>query len=218
MNKNRLFLLLFVFLAFTSYAQVNDAGLWANISLEKKITQKLSAQLTQSFRLNENYTELGTSFTDLSVDYKLPKKITISLAYRFSQKRRIDDFYSQRHRYNIDIGYKLKVKKMSVIFRERYQSRYRDLNKREKGNIPKNYFRSKITLRYNLNKKYTPFVSAELFYEIGEYVDNLRFKAGFDYDFNKFHSINIYYMIDKEMNVKNPWTSYITGIGYKYNF
>jgi len=190
----------------------------AKLECRKKITQKFSTQITQSFRLNENFSELGTSFSEIGVNYKVLKRFSIGATYRFSQKRKIDDFYSMRHRYNIDVSYKLKIKKLSITLRERFQSRYKDYGNREKGNVPKNYFRSKVTMRYNLNKKYTPFVSGELFYQISEQIDNLRFKAGFDYEFNKFSTLNMYYMIDKEVNVKNPWTNYVIGIGYTYSF
>lgn len=217
MNKSIACFLLLAF-SFATKAQVNDAGLWLNLSAEKKITQKFSTQLTQSFRLNENFSELGTSFSEIGVNYKIQKRLSIGAAYRFSQKRRVDDFYSMRHRYNIDISYKLKIKKLSITLRERFQSRYKDYKTSEKGNVPKNYFRSKITMRYNLNKKYTPFISGELFYQLAEQIDNLRFKAGFDYEFNKFSTLNLYYMIDKEINVKNPWTNYVIGLGYNYSF
>jgi hypothetical protein len=217
MNKLITCFLLLAF-SFATKAQVNDAGLWLNLSAEKKITQKFSTQLTQSFRLNENFSELGTSFSEIGVNYKIQKRLSVGAAYRFSQKRRVDDFYSMRHRYNIDISYKLKIKKINITLRERFQSRYKDYGTSEKGNVPKNYFRSKITMRYNLNKKYTPFISGELFYQLAEQIDNLRFKAGFDYEFNKFSSLNLYYMVDKEINVKNPWTNYVIGLGYNYSF
>lgn len=218
-NKSTIFFVAFLLLfCLKTKSQVNDAGLWLTLGAEKKISQKFSTQLTQCFRLNENYSELGTSFTEIGLKYKLAKKLSITGTYRFAQKRKVNDFYSLRHRYNIDLGYKFKVKKVSITLRERFQSSYKDVGRREKGNVPANYFRSKITLQYNLNKKYTPFVSGELFYEIKQYIDNMRFKAGFDYEFNKLSSLNVYYMIDKEINVKNPWTNYVLGIGYNYSF
>ena len=218
-NKSTTFFVAFLLLfCLKTKSQVNDAGLWLTLGAEKKISQKFSTQLTQCFRLNENYSELGTSFTEIGVKYKLFKKLTITGTYRFAQKRKVNDFYSLRHRYNIDLGYKFKVKKVSITLRERFQSAYKDVGRREKWGIPQNYFRSKITLQYNLNKKYTPFVSGEVFYEIKEYINNLRFKAGFDYEFNKLSSLNVFYMVDKEINVKNPWTNYVLGIGYNYSF
>lgn len=219
MNKIISYILfLFVITQLNCFAQVNDAGLWLTLSAEKKVSQKFSIQLTECLRLNENFSELGTSYTEIGANYKIVKGLSIGGAYRFSQKRRVDDFYSQRHRYNIDLGYKLKVKNISLQFRERFQSQYKDIGRSETGLVPSNYFRSKLTVKYDLNKKYTPFISAELFYNIGNAIDNMRYRAGFDYEFNKYSTLSLYYMIDKEMNVKNPWTSYVIGLSYTYSF
>lgn len=199
-------------------AQVNDAGLWLNINVEKKITQQFSAQFTQGIRLNENFSELGTSFSEIGMSYKIIKPLTVGALYRYSKKRKVDDFYSTSHRYGFNVNYKLKIKSFKINFREQFQSEYKDLGTREMSYIPKKHFRSKISISYDLEKKYSPFVSYELFYKIGDYIDNVRYKAGIDYEFNKLHTVNAYYMIDKEKNVKNPWTSYIFGFGYNFTF
>lgn len=211
-------ILIGLFFCFQTKAQVNDAGLWLNVNVEKKITQKFSTQFTHSLRFYENISELGTSFSEIGLSYKIIKPITVGGFYRFSQNKRVDDFYSNSHRYSFYLSYKLKVKQVKINFREQFQSRYKDIETSATGGIPKNHLRSKIALSYNLEKKYTPYVSAELFYEIGEYIDNVRYKAGVEYEWNKFNIFNLYYMIDKEMNVKNPWTNYVIGLGYNFTF
>jgi len=40
--------------------------------------------------------------------------------------------------------------------------------------------------------------------------------AGIEYDFTKHHKIDAYYMIQKEVNVSDPRTDFIIGIGYFY--
>lgn len=204
--------------SFSLTAQVNDAGLWINLDVEKKITQKFSAQFTHSIRFYENYTELGTSFSELGATYKILKPLTVGGYYRYAKKKKVDDFYSTVHRYSFHLSYKYKYKNFKFALREQYQSSYKDFGVSETGSIPKKYLRTKVSVNYDLEKKYSPFISYELFYEIGEYIDNTRYKAGVDYEFNKFNSINIYYMIDKEKNVKNPWTSYVLGLGYNFTF
>ncbi len=203
-------------------AQVNDAGLWASVSVEKKITKKISATLSEEFRFNENITELGTAFTEAGVDYKVIKNLTAGVAYRFIQKRKVDDFYSLRHRAIFALTYKIKIKKFELTIKERFQMQYADVNTSEDGKISEQYLRSKLTLRYNSQKKYTPFISAELFYQLnnpaGNEFDNVRYAAGFDYKINKFHSVDLFYLINREFNVNNPWTEYITGMAYNYTF
>ncbi|MBI2279090.1 MAG: DUF2490 domain-containing protein [Bacteroidetes bacterium] len=217
-NHKILFFLISLFFCFQAKAQVNDAGLWLNLNVEKKVTQKFSAQFTHGFRWYENISELGTSFSEIGMSYKIIKPLTVAGFYRYSKNKRVDDFYSNSHRYSFYVSYKLKVKQFKINFREQFQSRYKDLGTREMSYIPKKHLRSKIEVSYDLEKKYTPFISGELFYEIGEYIDNVRYQAGLESELNKFNTFHLYYMIDKEMNVKNPWTNYVVGVGYNFTF
>lgn len=219
-SKGISLLLLLIFLQ-PVYGQQNDAGLWLSAAIEKKLNKKFSATLTQELRLNENISEAGTIFTEAGVDYRFAKRWNAGLSYRFIQRRRADDFYSIRHRYMADLSYRLRIKKFAVTPRLRYQIQYRDINTSENGKVPSKYFRGKMTARYNFEKRYTPFISAEVFYQLGikeKFVDNLRYMAGFDYEISKFHSLNIFYMINKEVQVNDPVTEYNFGLGYKYNF
>jgi hypothetical protein len=212
---------LFIAILLSSFyltAQVNDAGLWLNLDVEKKITQKFSAEFSQALRYNENITEIGTSLSEIGLSYKVIKPLTVGAAYRFSQKKRVDDFYSNRHRFSFNISYKIKVNQFKISLREQFQSSYKDIGVSADGGIAKNHLRSKITLAYDLEKKYTPYVSYEMYYEIGEYIDNTRYKAGVEYEINKFHIVEISYMIEKEINVNKPWTNYVIGLGYKLTF
>ncbi|MCB0429558.1 MAG: DUF2490 domain-containing protein [Flavobacteriales bacterium] len=200
------------------HAQVKDAGLWLQASAKKKLTQSFSVELGQALRWNENVSELGSAFTEIGGSYKLMRRLEASAFYRFGQEREPDNHYSQRHRYYIDLSYKIKFKPLSLVLRERYQSSYNDINRREKGDVAKNYLRSRLTLKYNLEKKYTPYLESEIFYRMDEWVTKVRFRGGVDYELNKFSSIELFYMINKEVQVKNPWTSFITGVSYSYSF
>ncbi len=70
MNKKSL-LYIFLFTVSIARAQVNDAGLWASVSLEKKINKQFDIGLSQEIRLIENYSELGSAFTELNLNYKI---------------------------------------------------------------------------------------------------------------------------------------------------
>lgn len=219
---NKVFLFIF-FLSFTStYAQVKDAAVWAGFEAEKNITQKFAIQVSENIRFVENITEIGTAFSEVGLDYKLMKSIKLGATYRFSQKKQVDDFYSIRHRYALHFSYKLKVKKINFTIRIQYQSGYKDMYTSENGLTPTNYLRRKLSLKYDLEKKYTPFISCELWQQLNNAeengINNIRYQLGIDYELNKFHSFTLSYIIDKELNRNNPWTNYITNIGYKYSF
>lgn len=223
-KKSKTYLLLF-FTCFciTATAQVKDAGLWLGLTIEKKLSAKFAIELTEEARFNENITELGTAFSELGITCKITQGLSAGAAYRFSQRKRLDDFYSLRHRYNIDLAYKFKIKKITITTRGRFQSQYKDVNTSETGSVPSNYLRSKFALKYNSDKKTDPFISIEFFNLLNDpsgqaFVDNIRYQFGLDHELNKFSSITLSYLINKEVNINNPWTSYITAIGYKYSF
>ena len=223
MNKKSL-LYIFLFTVSIARAQVNDAGLWASVSLEKKINKQFDIGLSQEIRLIENYSELGSAFTELNLNYKIRvlKGLSFSPSYRFLQRRNQDNEYSFRHRLSFDLSYRYKLNKIIFSLRERFQSQVRDVMNGEEGFAPVHYLRSKLSIKYDLNKKINPWISTELFYQLnngeGNEFDNVRYSAGIDYDFNKHHSISLFYLINKELNVNNQETDYITGISYKYSF
>lgn len=220
--KNSIILIVFLMVKPPAVsAQQKDAGLWLSAAVEKRFNKKFSATLAQEVRLNENLSEAGTVFTEAGVDYRFAKRWSAGVSYRFINRKRTDNFYSIRHRYMTDVSYRLRIKKISITPRLRYQVQYRDINTSENGKIPSKYIRSKVTARYSLEKRYTPFISAEIFYQFGikeKFVDNLRYMAGFDYELSKFHGLNVFYMINKEVQVNDPVTEYNFGLGYKYNF
>ncbi len=172
--------------------------------------------------MNENFTELGTFFTDIGLTYKISKNFRISGNYRIIEKRRLDDSYSIRHRYYFDLSYREKFKPIVVQYRIRFQSQYKDVYSSSDGMMPEYYLRNKITLKLDLDKKFTPYIYSELFTPLnkpdGIYIDNVRYCAGTEYKLNRMHSFDIFYMIQKEYNVPDPWTDYILGIGYNFTF
>lgn len=219
--KSKIFFLLLILPALTS-AQVIDAGLWTSINLEKKLNGKFTVDLCQEFRFNENISELGTYFTEASVQYKINKRISLAAGYRFINKRELDDHYSRRHRALLDINLKEKFSKITVAARIRFQSQLADYYSSETGKIPENYLRTKLTFKYDTGKRITPSIGGETFVHLnradGMLLDNYRLSAGLEYEINKRASVDAGYLLNKEVQVAEPWTSYITTLGINYKF
>jgi hypothetical protein len=201
-------------------AQVNDAGLWTSVKLETKVVKDLTASIIQEFRFYENITELGAYYTEAGLEYKINKHFQIEANYRFTQKRKVENYYSTRHRFSVDLKYSKKFKPFELKYRIRFQNQYADIGRSEDGGVPEYYLRNKLSLQWDLKKAYTPYVSVELFsplnYPRMYAFDNIRSMAGIEYAFTKHHKIDVYYMIHKEVNVSQPFTYYVFGIGYIY--
>ncbi len=213
--------LFFMLSGFDANGQEKDFCIWTTVNIEKKFSKKFTAAISQEIRFDENATQLDNAFTNLTAEYNFTKSLNASLNYRLINKRLIDGYYQQRNRIYVDVAYRYKNNDYSFTFRTRFQDQFRNVFFENAEQPPVWYWRNKLTFKYNL-KDFKPYSYVEVFYPLNDPVintiDNLRWAVGCNYDFTKRHSLNLYYLINKEINVKNPVTSFIAGIEYTYSF
>jgi len=205
----------------TVSGQVNDAGLWTNITLKKKITKRFDAYLTEELRFNENITELGTIYTDIGAEYEILKGFKAGAFYRHIYKRRLDDSYSKANRYYIDLSYGNNIKRFELGYRIRFQQAYKDYNTSPDGHAPINFIRQKIHLGINTKTRFDPYLDGEIWYHLkppwSEF-DNIRISAGIVTRITKHHFIDTGFIYQQEFNVADPVTDYILSLEYKIVF
>jgi hypothetical protein len=205
------FFLFLIFICSRGHAQEKDFQTWNSIGLKKSITKKLDLTLSQELRLRYNSTRLRTSFTDIGLNYEVINNLDVGISYRF-----IISPGAVAHRAYSDVSYKYSLNKWSFQARIRYQHQV------EINTFAKNYFRPKVTIDYNINKKWEPYISAELFYRAayykGDLFDEYRLSAGIAYDFNKRHSIKGFYLLNQEFNVNAADEDHVAGVSYEYDF
>lgn len=222
MNRRLAFCLVILGFATTNLtAQINDAGLWTSISLEKKISKRISLEASEELRFNENISELGTFFTEIGPQFKVYKGLNAGISYRFIQKRRLDDSYSVRHRINTDLSYRFKIKDFTLSLRERYQVQYGENYFTGENETANTTLRSKLSLKYRINKKWDATVFGEMFNPLFEgetYISDIRIGSGIDYQIIKPLGVEVFYLINKELNVSDPTTDYVGGLGITYSF
>jgi hypothetical protein len=203
-------------------AQDRDAGLWTSLTVQTKVAKRLTADLSQEFRFNENISELGTWFTDAGLEYRVAKHFQAALNYRFMLKRQMEDYYSRRHRLYLDLKFDQKFKPVVLQFRTRLQDEYADIGRSDSWREASWYMRNKLTAGLDLDKKYAPYLSLELFTPLFEKnaaaFDNLRAAAGLEYSLTKRQKLDVFYMIQKELNVSQSETDFIIGTGYSIRF
>jgi hypothetical protein len=217
-----LLLLILVLAGNTLRSQVNDAQLWLSANLEKKLTSSLAIGFTEEVRLIENITEAGVIFSELGISYRFLKRFKVGASYRFRMKRRLDDTYERFQSWFAEGSYREKLKPVTLVLRLRYQSRYAEAYTSEKAGVPNSHLRTKITLKYDLQKKVEPYIYAETFFRTGAMAsssfDQLRLCAGIEYSFNRMHMIDLHYLFCREFDAVNPETDYVIGIGYYLTF
>ncbi len=206
-------------------AQVRqDAGMWATLSIQHALNKKINLVIDEEFRIKENYQRINLFYTNVGIDYKVNKFLKISPTYRTIQKKRLDGNYSYRHRLMLDVTVKKKIKKITLSERVRYQIEVQDFYTSKKGKFPEQYLRLKTDVKYDIDKKITPYYSIEFRYQTrnprgdGPVYDNgfhrVRNVLGAEYEINKKNSINLYYLFQTEFDISTPESIYILGIGY----
>jgi len=206
-------------------AQTNDAQLWTNIKIDHKINSNITAYIDGGLRFNENYSETGTSYSEIGMDFKLNKTWGISGGYRYFSKRKNEDFYSVKHRFNLDVSFKKSYYLFNFQLRSRAEIKYKDIWTSLNGKVPDYQWLNKAQLKYNFNKKIKPYFYIESYNSLSvsaftQYLDitKMKYCIGFEFKINKRNSFEFFYLIQKEYHQKNPFTDFVTGISYNYSF
>ncbi len=202
--------------------QERDAGLWLAAEGEIEISSRLATILNGEVRMHENMAEVGTWLAEAGVEYSLSQAWRFGLYYRFRGNQQLDRTYNYRHRYYVNVRYRNRQGKHDWVARVRLQQQFRHEELfTDRGAEDRTYIRPKLAYRYRLSRTWRPFVAAELYHPVSlngiHLVDKMRFSAGTRYRINRVHAITLYYMVQHEVNVRNPGTDFILGIGYEFS-
>jgi hypothetical protein len=188
-------IVIFSFIPLLSSSQVDDVGVWLGVSIQKPLTRQLDIAFTEQLRLKQDATSIDVILSDLALEYAISKKFKTAIHYRLINSNQ-DTYYSKRHRFYLDVAYKEKIGKVSLTLRERIQQQFNDYYSSETGKIPVWTLRSKLTAKFDLEKKYMPYLSGEMYYlvdndeEEDQLISRFRYEAGITYDFNRTHGLN----------------------------
>lgn len=192
-------------------------GLRAGTKVEKKISKKFSVSGEAQIRYIDNFDFLQTYLGELGTTYKLNKQFELGAYYRFFNKRKeAEKDWNVRHRFYGEITYDKKIGFIKFEDRLRYQHQFKD-NDGEVG-FDKSYFRNKLELSFPNKSKLTPYASADLFYLIGENIDQVRVKTGASYKLDKKSSLNLGVFKDVSVNGGAVNPNLILNLSYKFKF
>ena len=178
--------------------------------------------MSEQLRLYQNVSEVEQFFTDAGVEYEFIPSLKVAVSYRLTSKNQFT-YYDTRHRFYVDLSYKKKLKPLTIILRQRIQSQVESIRSSENGKIPEWYSRTKLTVKFDLDKKYTPYLASEFYYVIDNLkeedhvFDKARYEVGVDYDFNKRNSLNLFYLVQFDI-LENKTRDFVSGIGYTFSF
>lgn len=206
-------LILICFLIPTLFYSQEDFGTWMKISFDYKLNKKISFNSKSELRTEDNSRTRSQLYTQFSSKYKFNKKISINLAYRIkSLKKEYGEEIQSR--FHSDINYRIKLDALSIFFRSRtqYNITYNSENEW--------YERTRLKLKYDLNKQLNCFVYNEFYFLLNNSENNSfnknRLSTGIEYKISKYLSIQLKYLRIKDVNVVKPKTMNIIGASFAH--
>lgn len=208
-----------MFLPLAGFSQ-ETTNLWAGLSVSKNLGRKFSVNVNGQWRFTEDMSTLGAYIGEVGLGYKLNKRWKAEVNYRYIGRRKYDKgeasyYYRPYHRFYGDVIYDRKVSVLKLEYRIRYQNQYKDDNGTVEND--KSYIRNKLELGYPNKSRFTPYVSADLFYMIGHDFEEVRYKAGTEIKLNKKNSLNIGAFTTAELT-ETKTRDLTVVVGYKFKF
>ncbi|MDD4149034.1 MAG: DUF2490 domain-containing protein [Bacteroidales bacterium] len=208
-------------LSSVAYSQVNDAGLWTDISIEKRFNQAFSVEFANCERFDENITELGSIVNEIGLNYSFTPRDDVSVFYRIKLNHALDNTYYPIRRFYLDYSHEFELAKFDLDARLRAQTQQKNTYFFDFDSSSKFTLRPKIKLSYQ-HLKWEPYLSFEAYLPFFEddYKPCEKFRAviGLEYSLNKHNAFDLGYMIQKEVFKKNPLTDFVLLVGYKFKF
>ncbi|MCF8226782.1 MAG: DUF2490 domain-containing protein [Bacteroidales bacterium] len=216
-----LLMLIMIMLTGSLKAQYSDFRSWFDVELSKDFSGKLEGSLDFSQRFKENITAFDRSLVTGSVEYQLIKNLEIEGGYRYILVRNNEMGIVSRYRIHGDLTYDKDIRSFNFQVRERIQYGFDDLNSINELYLNKSTSRSRIKLTYDIfGLPVELYTSFELFISLGlpdaGIPSDYRIKSGMEYLLSHKSSLEAGYMLDNEINTKNPLRSHILIVTYSH--
>jgi hypothetical protein len=210
----------------------NDAQLWANLSITKKIGKKLAFHLENQDRFYMNMSEFRRNSLSAGVSYRFSKYVRIRADYRYITRKSLEGYYSQRNWYQLSLILKKDVKRFKFFYRNMLQVRMGATNSADAYTMHV-YDRNKITIRHETTKRMTLWVAEEIYIPLNspltKGIERSRSYAGITLKTWKGQSVDLYFMyraflqdnnwFNQSPNTQKPLRrDYIYGLSYDIEF
>ena len=209
-----LLFVLTVVLGFGSSGPLRAQEFWTGIALRTKVTKLISAQVEQQVRFAETIGAYKSTVTEASLRVRPWEHLGGAFSYRFTNRAgsgRADD--NDRQWWSADAFYTLGSGDTQWLFAHRV--RYQQARTQgEADGEAKTYLRNRLQLTYNLTKRVQPYLSGEFFYRLNGRDENQlnRFTLGLETRIGKKFTLDTFFRVEQERNVKYPEKAYVVGV------
>ena len=239
--------MLMILLPIGVQAQSEEFGTWTSISLDKKLSKKLTLGTELELRTGNNLKNIDRWSIGLGVDYRLAKWLKASAGYTYlydyhpeaysyqddgDLNKRTMTYFGSRHCLYASLTASKDFGRLNISLRERWQYTYRpeQADKRMdyqhadlgysyavKGKAT-NVWRNKLQLKYKTDGLLQPYLYGET-YVGGSGFEKLRLSLGTELKLSKKSSLNVGYVYQRPYGDDDDnATRHTLNIGYKLKF
>ncbi len=212
----------------TDLAQTNDFGIWTYAGFSKKL-KKFDLLSNAEFRTRKNASAVDRWSVKFEGSFNFNKYLETGAAYQlidFYDYKYSD--YQVRNRFYVFFQGKFKLGHFGLSLRQRIQYTTKDETDRirSSGMIDMYHVNPDITWRSRLKIIYytpdffiNPSFSVESFYQFnepeGNQFEKMRYSMALNYK-KKHNAIELFGLIDNEINISDPVRKYVLGISYLF--
>jgi hypothetical protein len=202
-------------------AQHQDARFWTSLSVRYDVSKKWRITLEEEIRFYENISRLDKLNSELTVRYQITKVLDAGMMYRLITENNFRGEIGLKNRFGFILQAKKKLFGWEGTLKTLYQKTYSGFRNSENWYIPENYIRTEIGISRELkNKKTEPYTNIEFWYRMlvaePSFADQYRYTIGIKHKLNKYNRIDFYYRLQQDLQVSDPLTAHIFGVGYQF--
>lgn len=185
---------------------VNDVGLRLSLSVEKKLTDRFSAEVKLLTRQVENFTLLNRVYIRGGVSARLSKNFKAELRLYYMPTRKGYKEMRSNFRYAFLLTYKAKLTRRFTFYdRISYQTTTNYIvDAPETDQKTAGVIRDRFTLAFKQNRRGEPYVSEELLFQVAgkkeRFFGRNRVYVGYKYLLTEKLKLNAYVILERGFN------------------
>ncbi len=211
-------------------------ALWTSAQMKAKVCRGLKAEAGVEFRTSDKLEQAERWALSAGADYKVAKWLKAQALYTYIRQQTelevtkkgniIPPYWINKHRLSASLTGSLKLGKVTLSLRERYQFTHRpetllpkfsSTGKQKEDEVleakNKSVLRSRLMAEWRVNKHWEPFASAEVYN--GWSLQKSRWTLGTTYNICKRHSVEAFY---RYVSDKDDGGLSVIGVGYGVKF
>ena len=222
------------------FAQSDDFGIWGEVNVEKKLSDKWSLGAGVEYRSRDNVKTSDRWSFGIDASYKLTDWLKLSAGYsllddhRYKENdsgKKYGDYWGLRHRFNVSLTAAKTFGIVNLSLRERWQYTYRpektvqryytsddsEADEHTYSGKAKHVWRNRLQVKLKASNLFRPYANVETFVASG--LEKMRYAAGTEIRLNKQHSFDVKYMFQRPFTDDDADVNrHIIGVGYTFKF